>query len=145
MSARIGSVPPALVPALDTSWTGQLELFPNDNILGSLRDRHGWLLTIVGAAHGRNMLALRALVRTPGLLLLVSEDQGIRSDLTERLTASWPWTMTRAPGDAWAGVLAQPAWRLAIIGQRGKAGHLALTADMQTLPQHADNVLDGAA
>lgn len=117
------------VPEVDTSWRGTLSILPDDGLLGELQDMHGWTLTVVGTVQDRDAMALRSWVRTPGLILPMLDDRGVRSDLTERLDASWPWSMTRTAGDAWRGEIVSTAWRLVVTGTQVSAGRLALAAE----------------
>ena len=112
-------------------WRGTLDLLPDGGLLGELQDQHGWTLTVVGTMQGNAAMALRSWVRTPGLILPVMDDCGLRSDLTERLDASWPWSMARVIGDAWRGEVPGPSWRLVVTGARVSAGRLGLAADVE--------------
>lgn len=124
--------PPSRGPlpdAPDTSWRGTLDLLPDGGLLGELQDQHRWTLQVVGTMQGRDAMALRLWVRTPGLVLVAHDDHALRSDLTERLDASWPWGMERAAGDRWQGAVAGLSWRLVVTGARVGAGRLELVGD----------------
>ena len=121
--------PPARnpAPAPDTGWRGTLDLLPDGDLLGELQDLHGWTLTIVGTVQDRDTMALRSWVRTPGLVLVAFDDHSVRSDLTERLDASWPWSMTRTGERGWTGAVVGLSWRLCVTGTRVAAGRLGLS------------------
>lgn len=120
-------------PDADTAWRGTLSILPDGGLLGELQDMHRWTLTVGGTVQDRNSMSLRSWVRTPGILLPAFEDRGVRSDLTERLDASWPWSMARTVGDAWRGEIAGTAWRLVVTGARVSAGRLGLLAVVEPI------------
>ena len=120
-------------PPLDLRWAGTLGLLPDRNLLGELQDMHGWTLSIVGTVQDRDNMALRSWVRTPGLILPMMDDRGLRSDLTERMDASWPWAMTRAFLDAWTGRIAGPSWTVVVSAKRVSNGRLALSGVVEAV------------
>jgi hypothetical protein len=134
MAAAMFTPPPRNpAPDVDTAWRGTLDRHPDGALLGELQDLHGWTLTIVGTVQDRDTMTLRSWARTPGLILPAMDDRGLRSDLTDRLAASWPWTMARAADDAWRGEIAGPSWRLVVTGTRVSAGRMALAAVVEGL------------
>ena len=134
MAAAMFTPPPRNpAPALDLSWRGTLDRLPNGALLGELQDVHGWTLTVVGTALDRDTMALRSWVRKVGLILPLYQDRGVRSDLTDRRSGSWTWTMARAASDAWRGEIARPSWRLVVTGTRVSMGRLALRGTVEAV------------
>ena len=123
--------PPARGPlpdAPDTTWHGTASISASLTISGTLEDRHGWVLALLGTAPDRDTLALFVSVRTPGILLVAHDDHAVRSDLTERLDAVWPLRMTRVGERGWTGAVDGLSWRLCVTGTRVAAGRLGLNA-----------------